>query len=85
MLKLLYLIRYIGYVEATVENISIFMIDGLDVDKRASKDRVMNPSPARNTRTTWRAGRYLQLPLPTREQRNRTGDCTDPDRQREGD
>ncbi len=38
VLKLLYLIRYIGYVEATVENISIFMIDGLDVDKRALKD-----------------------------------------------
>ena len=40
VLKLLYLIRYIGYVKATVENISIFMIDGLDVDKRALKDRV---------------------------------------------
>ena len=40
MLKLLYLIRYIGYVKATVENISIFMIDGLDVDMRALKDRV---------------------------------------------
>ena len=40
VLKLLYLIRYIGYVKATVENISIFMIDGLDVDMRALKDRV---------------------------------------------
>lgn len=40
VLKLLYLIRYIGYVKATVENISIFMIDGIDVDKRALKDRV---------------------------------------------
>lgn len=40
VLKLLYLIRYIGYVKATVENISILMIDGLDVDKRALKDRV---------------------------------------------
>ena len=40
MLKLLYLIRYIGYVKATVENISILMIDSLDVDKRALKDRV---------------------------------------------
>lgn len=39
-LKLLYLIRYIGYVKASVENISIFMIDSLDVDKRALKDRV---------------------------------------------
>ena len=38
VLKLLYLIRYIGYVKATVENISIF--DGLDVDMRALKDRV---------------------------------------------
>lgn len=40
VLKLLYLIRYIGYVKASVENISIFMIDSLDVDKRALKDRV---------------------------------------------
>lgn len=40
VLKLLYLIRYIGYVKASVENISIFMIDTLDVDKRALKDRV---------------------------------------------
>lgn len=40
VLKLLYLIRYIGYVKATVENISILMIDGLDVDKRVLKDRV---------------------------------------------
>lgn len=40
VLKLLYLIRYIGYVKATVENISILMIDGLDVDMRALKDRV---------------------------------------------
>ena len=40
VLKLLYLIRYIGYVKATVENISILMIDSLDVDKRALKDRV---------------------------------------------
>lgn len=40
VLKLLYLIRYIGYVKASVENISILMIDSLDVDKRALKDRV---------------------------------------------
>lgn len=40
VLKLLYLIRYIGYVKATVENTSILMIDGLDVDKRVLKDRV---------------------------------------------
>lgn len=40
VLKLLYLIRYIGYVKATVENVSILMIDSLDVDKRALKDRV---------------------------------------------
>lgn len=40
VLKLLYLIRYIGYAKATVENISILMIDSLDVDKRALKDRV---------------------------------------------
>lgn len=40
VLKLLYLVRYIGYVKASVENISIFMIDSLDVDKRALKDRV---------------------------------------------
>ena len=40
VLKLLYLIRYIGYVKATVENISTLMVDSLDVDKRALKDRV---------------------------------------------
>lgn len=40
VLKLLYLIRYIGYVKATVENVSILMVDSLDVDKRALKDRV---------------------------------------------
>ena len=40
VLKLLYLIRYIGYVKASVENISIFMSDSLDVDKRALKARV---------------------------------------------
>lgn len=40
VLKLLYLIRYIGYVKATVENVSILMVDSLDVGKRALKDRV---------------------------------------------
>lgn len=55
VLKLLYLIRYIGYVKATVENISIFMIDGLDVDMRALKDRVKESLPAWSARTTWHA------------------------------
>lgn len=38
VLKLLYLIRYIDYVKSSVENISILMIDALDVDKQALKD-----------------------------------------------
>lgn len=40
ILKLLYLIRYINYIKPNVENISILMVDGVDVDKAALKDRV---------------------------------------------
>lgn len=40
VLKLLYLIRYIDYIKSNVENISILMVDGMDVDKAALKDRV---------------------------------------------
>ena len=40
VLKLLYLIRYIDYIKSNVENISILMVDGVDVDKAALKERV---------------------------------------------
>lgn len=40
ILKLLYLIRYIDYVKSNVENISILMIDQMDIDKAALKDNV---------------------------------------------
>lgn len=40
VLKLLYLIRYIDYIKSNVENISILMIEQMDVDKAALKDEV---------------------------------------------
>ena len=40
VLKLLYLIRYIDYIKSNIENISILMVDGMDVDKAALKDSV---------------------------------------------
>lgn len=40
LLKLLYLIRYIDYIKSSVENLSILMIDSVDVDKQALKECV---------------------------------------------
>lgn len=40
VLKLLYLIRYIDYIKSNIENISILMVDGMDVDKAALKESV---------------------------------------------
>lgn len=37
ILKLLYLVRYIDYIKSNIENISILMVDGMDVDKVALK------------------------------------------------
>ncbi len=42
ILKLLYLIRYIDYVKSNVENISILMIDQVDVDKALLKANVQD-------------------------------------------
>lgn len=40
LLKLLYLIRYINYIKATVNNLTIFMTDDMDVDKVALREQV---------------------------------------------
>ena len=40
LLKLLYLIRYIAYVKATVNNLTILMTDSMDVDKIALREQV---------------------------------------------
>lgn len=40
VLKLLYLIRYVTYVEATLDNIAILMIEGMDVDKVQLRETV---------------------------------------------
>lgn len=40
ILKLLYLIRYIDYIKSNIENISILMVDRMDVDKVALKSCV---------------------------------------------
>ncbi len=42
VLKLLYLIRYIDYVKSNLENISILMIDQVDVDKAMLKAKVQD-------------------------------------------
>lgn len=40
LLKLLYLIRYIGYLKSTVENITILMVDDMNADKIALRRQV---------------------------------------------
>lgn len=40
VLKLLYLIRYIDYIKSNIENISILMVDRMDVDKVELKERI---------------------------------------------
>ncbi len=40
VLKVLYLVRYVSYVETTLGNISIFMVDSMDVDKVALRENV---------------------------------------------